>query len=77
MYDIQLLIFPSCQTVKTKEEKEVLEHFAGMVCDVCMYYLVFYSNILCIYNFMQSNLWFYHLRTAINYVCVTLEVVKV
>ena len=25
-------VFPSCQTVKTKEEKEVLEHFAGMVC---------------------------------------------
>ena len=24
----------SCQTVKTKEEKEVLEHFAGMVCQV-------------------------------------------
>ena len=30
----QIFLFPSCQTVKTKEEKEVLEHFAGMVCDV-------------------------------------------
>ena len=33
----------SCQTVKTKEEKEVLEHFAGMVCDVCP---LNYVNIL-------------------------------
>ena len=32
-------MFHSCQTVKTKEEKEVLEHFAGMVSDVGMYYL--------------------------------------
>ncbi len=31
----------SCQTVKTKEEKEVLEHFAGVVCVVCLLLIVF------------------------------------
>ena len=36
----------SCQTVKTKEEKEVLEHFAGVVSssvvtNMCMYNVLY------------------------------------
>ena len=40
----------SCQTVKTKEEKEVLEYFAGVVSDeytVCLWYVVLFISTLC------------------------------
>lgn len=35
MYISNVCFFFSCQTVKTKEEKEVLEHFAGVVSTMC------------------------------------------
>jgi len=38
----------SCQTVKTKEEKEVLEHFAGMV---CLYVCVMHAYSICSCDF--------------------------